>query len=73
LLIRTLGRLAEEELADQFLQHDGRLRLGDRVARIQRLFFPPDVEADVLLAEQTGRQDRGEGIFRKTIARIDRY
>jgi hypothetical protein len=37
----------------------------DRIARLQHLFVAAGIEADVLLAEQAGGQDRGERIFRK--------
>ena len=42
----TVGSLAEHELTDQALKHDGGLRQGNFVARIQRLVVSAGINAD---------------------------
>src|SRR5690606_40219274 len=57
----ALGGLAIDELADQLLQHDRRLREGNRIAALQHFAVRTRLEPDVLLAEQPGGENRRRG------------
>src|SRR5437588_2026261 len=68
LFLRLFLRLAEEELADELLQHDGRLGDRDAVARGERLVVAARLEPDVGFAEQPRGEDRGRGVLRELVA-----
>ena len=59
----ALFGLAEQELADHLLQHDGRLRDLQLARFFQVGIGPARAEADVLAAQQSGREDAGIGII----------
>src|SRR5258708_11048093 len=71
-LARVFLRLAEQELANQLLQHHRRLRDGDAISRGELLVVAAGVEADVGLAQQARGQDRRGGILRKRISLVER-
>jgi len=68
--IRSFGRLVEEELANQLLQHHGGLSLGNGVPGGQHLFIAPHIQAHVLLPQQTGSQDGGKRVLGEFVAGI---
>src|SRR5690349_3432772 len=66
-------RLVEQELTDQLLEHDRRLRLGDHAAVREHLRIAAGVEADVHLAEQPRRENRGDRVLAELITLVDRH
>src|SRR5258706_15941815 len=72
LLARVVLRLAEQELADELLQHHRRLRDGDAISRGELLVVAAGVEADVGLAQQARGEDRRGGVLGKRVALVER-
>ena len=68
-----IGSLPGQELADQVLQHDRRLRLRDGVAGIEVLLVAAGFDADVLVAQQPGGQDLRGRILRELVGQRDRH
>src|SRR6218665_3817499 len=54
---RRLCRLVVQELANQILQHNGRLRPGHGIAGLQGLLFQTRIDVEVLLTQQPAGQD----------------
>src|SRR5258708_37010155 len=69
----ALSRLVEQELADQVLEHDRRLREAQTVAVLQHHAVAARFEPDVLLAEDPGGEDLRRRIARELVlvAEID--
>ena len=72
-ICRLRRRLVEQELADQLLQHDRRLRLGDAAAVGEHLRVAARIEADVHLAEQARGEDRRDRVGRELVALVDAH
>src|SRR5262249_27350838 len=70
---RALLGLLEQELADQFLDHHGRLRLGDPIAIGQHLRIAARIEPDVDLSEQSRGIDRGDGVPAELVLIVDTH
>src|SRR5688572_5897227 len=69
---RLFLRLAEQELADQLLQHHRRLGDLDAVALGELLVLAARLEPDVGLAEQPRSEDRCGGVLRELVALVER-
>src|SRR5690606_4183876 len=55
----------EQKLADQVFQHQGRLRVANGVAISEGLLLATHADADVLLTQQAGGEDRGRSQERR--------
>src|SRR5688572_6869787 len=64
--------LAEQELADELLQHHGRLADLDAVARGEHLLVPARFQPDVGLAEQARGEDRRGRVLGELVALVER-